>query len=88
VFGIYAPTDAVTLAGIGDYSTVKQIRQVYAGHTIKRGTSDAGKQVYVKSGSSWFGFTLKKDSGIPGYYVGSIRIGTHAFVTGAHTCSS
>jgi hypothetical protein len=88
VFGIYAPTDSVTRAGIGDYSSVKQVKHAYAGHTIKRGTSDAGKQIYVKSGSSWFGFSLKKDSGVPGYYVRSIRIGTHAFVTGAHTCSS
>jgi hypothetical protein len=88
VFGVYAPADSVTLAGIGDYSTVKQIKHAYAGHTIKRGQSDAGKQVYVKSGSSWFGFSLKKDPGQPGYYVSSIRIGTHAFVTGAHTCSS
>ena len=88
VFGIYAPKDSVTLAGIGDYATVQQVKHAYAGHTITTGTSDVGKQLYVKSGSSWFGFTLKKDSGAPGYYVASIRIGTHAFVTGAHTCSS
>jgi hypothetical protein len=88
VFGIYAPTDAVTLAGIGDYSTVKQVKHAYAGHTIKTGKSDVGKQIYVKSGSSWFGFGLKKDPDIAGYYVTSIRIGTHAFVTGTHTCSS
>jgi hypothetical protein len=82
------PATKPSRAGIGDYSTVKQVKHTYAGHTIRRGTRDAGKQIYVKSGSSWFGFSLMKDSGIPGYYVRSIRIGTHAVVTGAHTCSS
>jgi hypothetical protein len=88
VFGLYAPTTAVTVAGVGHYATIAQIKRVYAGHTIKLATRGAAKEVYVQFPTSWFGFTLRKDSGIPGYYVRSIVIGTHAFVTGKHTCTS
>jgi hypothetical protein len=86
VYGIYAPKGAVTVAGIGQYSTVAQINRAYAGHTIKSGTNAAGKQVYVKFANSWFAFTLKKMFG--SLSVVSMRIGTRGFVTGAHTCSS
>jgi hypothetical protein len=87
VYGIYAPRGAVTLAGVGSYATVAQIKHAYAGHTVKTGTNAAGKQLYVKFAHSWIAFTLEKQDGFPAY-VTTMRIGTHAFVTGAHTCSS
>ena len=86
VFGIYAPSGSVTLAGVGQYSSVRQIKHVYAGHTIESGTAASGTQLFVKLAHSWLGFQLHKSGGA--MLVNGVRVGTHAFVTGKHTCSS
>lgn len=86
VFGIYAPSGAVTRAGIGKYATLHQIHLAYPGHPVLYNSGAHGTHALVKFAHSWIDFTF--DASSSPATVDRMSVGTWGFVSGHHTCSS